>query len=213
MLITIILNVGTHSTANPPPSPFDPQKENESASKPIFGEGLRYLFKPPSTFPSSQSPQAPEIQDVDMKDAEFPSPQRVRVGLKDGADDGISQRMARGRDTSRERGSSRGEDKENESPERRLISNAAVRRIARRRLRSRSSRGSRAISSRLGGLGEGVEDEEYEDDDESAEDDEYAVNRIGSGNGRSTYKTSNHYTLNMPGPVQPKSDTPYVLLG
>ncbi len=28
-----------------------------------------------------------------------------------------------------------------------------------------------------------------------------------------TQNTSNHYTLNLPGPVAPRSDTPYVLLG
>ena len=28
-----------------------------------------------------------------------------------------------------------------------------------------------------------------------------------------TQNTSNHYTLNLPGPANPRSDTPYVLLG
>ena len=28
-----------------------------------------------------------------------------------------------------------------------------------------------------------------------------------------TQNTSNHYTLNLPAPAPPKSDTPYVLLG
>lgn len=219
----------THSIANPPASPFDPQKENETAPKPIFGEGLRYLFRPPSTSaafsgssssvltPHVSAPQ--EIQDVDMRDAELSSPPKARVGSKVDVGDGLMQRMERGRGQScfenDERGrneSKGGADKENESPERRIISNAAVRRIARRQMRGRSYRGPRAIPPRLGDLHEGAE--EYEDDEDySGEDDEYAISSMGKGKNRPTYNTSNHYTLNMPGPAQPKNDTPYVLLG
>lgn len=43
-------------------------------------------------------------------------------------------------------------------------------------------------------------------DAESDEDDDRVVTPI-------TQNTSNHYTLNMPGPAVPRSETPYILLG
>ena len=99
---------------------------------------------------------------------------------------------------------------ENESPERRLISNAAVRRIARRRGQARSGP-SRLHSSKLGGKSM-VADEEDEDNSDEDEYDEDGSPRK-SLTRTVTRNTSNHYTLNMPGPAPTKGDAPYILLG
>lgn len=104
---------------------------------------------------------------------------------------------------------------ENDSPERRMISNAAVRRIARRRGKAGSGL-SRTRSSKLRGKSFVAGEEEDDDDDDSADEgDDYdedgspkkALARTVTRN------TSNHYTLNMPSPAPMKGDAPYVLLG
>lgn len=45
-----------------------------------------------------------------------------------------------------------------------------------------------------------------DDDDEGSDDGERELTPL-------TQNTSNHYTLNMPAPIPPQSDTPYILLG
>ena len=64
------------------------------------------------------------------------------------------------------------------------------------------SRQKQRAKSRLATTQAQVEDEESEAESEQ----EGIVTPI-------TQNTSNHYTLNIPGPVAPRSDTPYVLLG
>ena len=99
------------------------------------------------------------------------------------------------------------ENEENVSPERRLISNAALRRIARRR---KQDGGSRRMKSRLRDL---VRVGGHEEDEGSSDEEGYD----GDGSPRKsralTQNTSNHYTLNMPGPAPARNETPYILLG
>ena len=55
----------------------------------------------------------------------------------------------------------------------------------------------------------GETEDVVEEEEEDNEDD-----RGSSRKGRTvTRNTSNHYTLNMPGPAPVKTDTPYILLG
>lgn len=92
------------------------------------------------------------------------------------------------------------EQQEEGSPEKRLISNAAVRRLARKRTnkgRSNRDRGGSRLAE--------VEDAE-ESEDEGYDSD-------GSPRRSVVQSTSNHYTLNLPGPSTQKPETPYVLLG
>lgn len=204
-MIHAISITGTHSTAHPPPSPFDP-KNSAPQSRPIFGENVHYLFKPPHLSqaqpqpPSSQPYLAQDIPDVIMRDAEL-SPQRPN---RHQPDEISSRRKWKGDEF----------DKENESPERRVISNAAVRRLARRQngeLTSRSRRHRSRGQHGEGASSKGTERSSYSDDDDSDEYDEYGSPKK---KGRAvTRNTSNHYTLNMPGPAPAKTDTPYVLLG
>ncbi|PCH33102.1 hypothetical protein WOLCODRAFT_134900 [Wolfiporia cocos MD-104 SS10] len=49
-------------------------------------------------------------------------------------------------------------------------------------------------------------DQEESDDDDGGREDRGRISPV-------TQNTSNHYTLNMPGPAAPQSDIPYVLLG
>jgi len=174
----------THSIANPPDSPFEPKNP---LSRPVFGENVHYLFNPPPPQPSwptwSTPTKQPDISDVDMRDAE------VSPLLPGPRSDGNSHNA--------------GENEhqlEEDSPEKRLISNAAVRRLARKRNnkgRSNRDRGGSRLAE--------------EEDAEDSEDDGYDSD--GSPRRPITQSTSNHYTLNMPGPTQHRTETPYVLLG
>ncbi|KAI5119799.1 hypothetical protein M0805_006596 [Coniferiporia weirii] len=189
----------THSTANPPPSPFDPKKSQDSAPRPVFGENVRYLFRPPHLAQPSWSTPAHETPDIDMKDVEVtPPPPQPNFGR-------TRNDPGEGREAEDDAGNN-AEGDEDESAERRLISNAAVRRIARRRVgKPAQSHPSRLrLRTRFDDSIEGEdesEDEEYDDDGSPKKS--RAVMR----------KTSNHYTLNMPGPAPVKGDTPYILLG
>lgn len=148
--------------------------------------------------------------EIDMRDVEITPPRPIRRDSKGG------ERKVPGKSGDRN-GVTDGESEEDEdgdgggdtSFERRLISNAAVRRIARRRKQGGGA--GRRTKSRLGELvrsgdaGEVVG--EY-----SSDDDDYNGRR--DGKGRAVVPTtSNHYTLNMPGPAPAKNETPYVLLG
>ena len=201
-----VRTTGTHSTALPPPSPFDPKDENLQ-SRPVFGENVRYLFKPPhlgQTQPSAAPATYPlqEIPDVSMGDAEL-SPQRPtqsQSGERSGRD------RSQGSDWDKENECGR---LENESPERRVISNAAVRRLARKQNGELKSRSRRYRSKGRNGVRD-----EQQDDDEDYSSDEY--DEYGSPRKKEvavTRNTSNHYTLNMPSPAPVKTDTPYILLG
>ncbi|KLO06320.1 hypothetical protein SCHPADRAFT_923200 [Schizopora paradoxa] len=174
----------THSIANPPGSPFEPKNPS---SRPVFGENVHYLFNPPppqNSWPSWSTPsKQPDVSDVDMKDVEI-SPLRPGPSSHE-----------------EEQNAGDGKEKEEEgSPEKRLISNAAVRRLARKRNnKGRSNRGRG-----------GMRLDEVEDVEES-EDEGYDSD--GSPRRSVVQSTSNHYTLNMPGPATQKTETPYVLLG
>ncbi|KAL0065669.1 hypothetical protein AAF712_007310 [Marasmius tenuissimus] len=76
----------------------------------------------------------------------------------------------------------------------RAVATGALRRVY--KARQSAKRGGKALM-RNRGSGSDIEDDESED--ESGE--------------RAIHSTSNHYTLNMPSPAPPQSDTPYVLLG
>lgn len=115
---------GTHSAALPPPSPFDP-KDASTQSRPIFGENVRYLFKPPhlaQTQPSHASTSCPihEMPDVIMRDAEL-SPQRPTQQQAQDARPGRTR--TQGEDCDKENDRGRVED---ESPERRVISSGGA---------------------------------------------------------------------------------------
>jgi hypothetical protein len=88
---------------------------------------------------------------------------------------------------------------ENEGKEGRLrkISTGGLVRVYKSRQKQRER--SRLVVTRPEG-----EDEESEAESDDAE--EGRVTPI-------TQNMSNHYTLNLPGPAAPQSDTPYVLLG
>ncbi|EJD04486.1 uncharacterized protein FOMMEDRAFT_19705 [Fomitiporia mediterranea MF3/22] len=193
----------SHDTAIPPPAPFDPKKGVQDIPQPVFGENLRYLFRPPHlTQPSNPwaGPSSMEIPEVDMKDVELSPPRPPPHSSFGQAGESSRVRMEEMNEGAENAEARQG----NESPERRLISNAAVRRIARKRkdgrARSRSNRirkGSRATDA-------------DEEDDSVDEEDEDGSPRKGRA---LTRNTSNHYTLNLPGPPPVKTDTPYILLG
>lgn len=91
-------------------------------------------------------------------------------------------------------------EKEDEVTEKRKISNAAVRRLARKRNSKGQSKHSRATSQ----LAEAQGDEDSDLDE--IDDDGYSNLPV-------MQTTSNHYTLNMPGSAPTNPDTPSVLLG
>ncbi|OCB89243.1 hypothetical protein A7U60_g3610 [Sanghuangporus baumii] len=205
----------SHDAALPPPAPFDPKKGQglTEIRQPVFGENLHYLFRPP---PLSQQPSngwagpstCAEIPEVDMKDAEL-SPARPPPGRSFGQSR-TEQTKKRGdeEDDMLDENRERRDDVEN--PERRRISNAAVRRIARRRKDARTH-------GRLNRLRDKSK-ATYSDDDDMSGDEEEDSDGESPRKGRQvqravTRNTSNHYTLNMPGPPPVKTDTPYVLLG
>ncbi|KAL5534708.1 hypothetical protein ACEPAG_1172 [Sanghuangporus baumii] len=204
----------SHDTALPPPAPFDPKKGQGVAEipQPVFGENLRYLFRPP---PLSQQPSNgwagpstyTEIPEVDMKDAEL-SPARPPPGRIFGQSR-TEQAKQRGDAEGEPLDEERGRRDDVESPERRRISNAAVRRIARRRRDVRTH----GRTNRLRDKSKAS----YSDDEDASGDEEDSDGespRKGRQVQRAvTRNTSNHYTLNMPGPPPVKTDTPYVLLG
>lgn len=192
-----IYYIGSHSIANPPPTPFDP-KSQEPATRQIFGENVRYLFNPPPVQYQTSTPGI-DVSDVDMKDVEVtpthpPSPGKPHNKTETSRNDK--------------------QDIENEIPERRLISNAAVRRIKRSQKMSKPRSLNRSRSDRQA-AGAQVMDGDEDDDEDSADDDGFE----NDGSSRKlrlkpvTQNTSNHYTLNMTGPGPAKADTPYVLLG
>ncbi len=92
--------------------------------------------------------------------------------------------------------------KPEDSPNRgRLIATGALRRVYRARQQAgSSSKLSRSYSR------EDRDDEQDVFDDSDPEDDHRAATPV-------AHNTSNHYTLNMPSPPPPQSDTPYILLG
>ncbi|THH09424.1 hypothetical protein EW145_g2034 [Phellinidium pouzarii] len=193
----------THSTANPPHSPFDPKGGHDTVPRPIFGENVRYLFRPPHLAPPAWSTPAPETPEVDMRDVEV-TPPPLAPNFRRNKND-------IGRDRDREVNAENDEvENENESPERRLISNAAVRRIARRRGQNGTGKLVQTRSNRLRGHSGLTDVLEGED---SSEDEGYDGDGSPKKSRAVTRSTSNHYTLNMPGPTSAKGDTPYILLG
>ncbi|EED84750.1 predicted protein [Postia placenta Mad-698-R] len=80
----------------------------------------------------------------------------------------------------------------------RTVALGAMRRVFRSRQKARDRSRLRRGRSRSGEVDDSDEDEDS--------DDEGRVTPL-------TQNTSNHYTLNMPGPAPPQSDLPYVLLG
>ena len=181
--------------------------------RPVFGENVHYLFRPPETVATQSAWLAPahETPEIDMRDVEITPPRPAP------APSSLSE-YARGRNLGKDRdkdvrdvqdalGDEDEENEENVSPERRLISNAALRRIARRR---KQDGGSRRMKSRLRDL---VRVGGHEEDEGSSDEEGYD----GDGSPRKsralTQNTSNHYTLNMPGPAPARNETPYILLG
>ncbi|KAL0577395.1 hypothetical protein V5O48_004590 [Marasmius crinis-equi] len=89
------------------------------------------------------------------------------------------------------------EDPSPDKPESNLraVATGALRRVYNARQKAEKSR--KVIPKHRGSEGDMEGEEDSEDD---------------SG-GRAVHSTSNHYTLNMPSPAPPQSDTPYILLG
>lgn len=215
---------GTHSIANPPASPFTAKSAAAGGApipRPVFGENIQYLFRPPEASASAFTQHSPSVSswltpaheavatpEIDMRDVEITPPRPIRRDSK-----GVERKVP-GKSGDRN-GVTEGESEDEEdgdgdtSFERRVISNAAVRRIARRRKQGGGA--GRRTKSRLrelvrsGDAGEATG--EY-----SSEDDDYNGRRDGTGRAV-VPTTSNHYTLNMPGPAPAKNETPYVLLG
>lgn len=79
----------------------------------------------------------------------------------------------------------------------RAVALGGLRRVFRSRQRARERSLLRRERSR-------VQDDDSPGEDTEEEEDSYGVVHR---------KTSNHYTLNMPGPAQPKSELPYLMLG
>ncbi|KAF9263075.1 hypothetical protein L218DRAFT_973249 [Marasmius fiardii PR-910] len=91
---------------------------------------------------------------------------------------------------------------EDPSPEKsenalRVVATGALRRVYRARQKAKESN-KHALTRRNRENGSGSDFEEDSEDENG---------------GRAVHNTSNHYTLNMPSPASPQSDTPYVLLG
>ncbi|KAH8120725.1 Di-sulfide bridge nucleocytoplasmic transport domain-containing protein [Phellopilus nigrolimitatus] len=168
-----------------PQSPFDPKKNHEAEPRPVFGENVRYLFRPPHLAQPTWTTPLPDTPEIDMKDVEITPPPHIPQPNFGRA------KNSRGGEKDREEEEDNGGN-EDESPERRLISNAAVRRLARRRgqaggqARNRSSR----LRTQMGAA-------DADDGEESDEDDEY--------DGDGSPKKSNA--------VAQRTDTPYILLG
>ena len=198
--------LGSHDAALPPSAPFDPKQAE--IPQPVFGENLRYLFRPP---PLSQQPSngwagpstCPEIPEVDMRDAEL-SPVRPQPGRNFGQTSEDTARRRVYEEVVREEWGR----EEPESPDRRRISNAAVRRLARKRRDARSHTRTKRQRD--------TSKASYSDEEDASGDDDEDSDGGSPVKGRQravTRNTSNHYTLNMPGPPPVKTDTPYVLLG
>ncbi|CAL1697024.1 unnamed protein product [Somion occarium] len=85
-------------------------------------------------------------------------------------------------------------DEEGESDSGRAIALGGLKRVFKSRQKARSKSRLAVVTTHLN------------ESDESDDDSEREVTPV-------TQNTSNHYTLNLPGPIQPQSETPYVLLG
>ncbi|KAL1658870.1 Di-sulfide bridge nucleocytoplasmic transport domain-containing protein [Schizophyllum commune] len=82
----------------------------------------------------------------------------------------------------------------------RPVAAGALRRVYKARQKSRDTRITR------------VKDNDDEDESEDSDEEEKG-GRLRTRRAKGTLQTSNHYTLNMPSPEAPKSETPYILLG
>ena len=82
----------------------------------------------------------------------------------------------------------------------RPVAAGALRRVYKARQKSRDTRIAR------------VKDNDDEDESEGSDEEEKG-GRLRTRRAKGTLQTSNHYTLNMPSPEAPKSETPYILLG
>ncbi|TCD63094.1 hypothetical protein EIP91_005998 [Steccherinum ochraceum] len=188
----------TVNDMNPPPSPFDaPQAPSYSriGNVPfIFNTPPPQSLHQPPWIPPTSSPikaprfPEPELHDVDMSEPS-PPPPRAAVAEKPNG-----------------KAKAHAQDEEDEDREGRAIATGGLRRVFKSRQKARERSRLAVVVRRGKSRGRFSDDEESggEDEDGEDEDEEYeAVVR----------NTSNHYTLNVPAPAPPKSDTPYVLLG
>lgn len=88
---------------------------------------------------------------------------------------------------------------EKEGEEDRAIALGGLKRVFKSRQKARSKSKLTLVTTRKG-------QDDQDDSDESDDESERGVTPI-------TQNTSNHYTLNLPGPAPAQSDLPYVLLG
>lgn len=184
---------GPYSIANPPASPFDPKRGSDT--KPVFGNDVKYLFSPqvpvPDHRPSAHQPSSP--WSWNGNNPSMPTPDTPDVHMND-----VTPPPAA---AAKEKLELVREGEEIESPEVRRMSNAAVKRVERSRRRTKGRNWTARRRARTAGDGESDESDEEEDDED------------GRALAPVKQSTSNHYTLNMPGPAVPASDTPYILLG
>ncbi|THH23174.1 hypothetical protein EUX98_g7998 [Antrodiella citrinella] len=182
---------------NPPPSPFtQPQPQT-----PTFGriQNVPFIFNtPPPQVPHAPAwvpPKAPrlpepELRDVDMGEASPPARLQEQAAVGNGVG---------------KKGSRHVEEEEGDDGER-VIATGGLKRVFKSRQKAQRERSRLAVVVRRGRSRGHFSDDEHSgsDDDRGDEDEEeYEVVR----------NTSNHYTLNVPAPAPPKSDTPYILLG
>lgn len=91
-------------------------------------------------------------------------------------------------------------EKEGDEDSGRTMSLGGLRRVFKSRQKARSKSKLAIVTTRA------KKQDDESDVDDSDEDDNREITPI-------TQNTSNHYTLNLPGPASTQSDTPYVLLG
>ncbi|KAH9836764.1 Di-sulfide bridge nucleocytoplasmic transport domain-containing protein [Rhodofomes roseus] len=170
-------------TDDNPPAPAFPTPSHVD-SFPSFGHNTNVPFL--FNEPIPQTPHTPAWTPPPnfSPTKAFPQPEIKDVDMADSSPIRLGEQLLQ-----------KGDEKEGEGE--RAVALGAVRRVYRSRQRARER--SRARRGKSRGL-----DQEGSDVTDESDDDERGV---------VTQSTSNHYTLNMPGPAPPQSDLPYVLLG
>ena len=184
-------HVGTVTEMNPPPSPFDAPRT------PAFGriQNVPFIFNTPAP-QSSHAPAWVPPTTSPMKAPRFPEPELRDVDMSE-----ASPPAPRPTNNDKE-----GQEKDEDG---RSIATGALKRVFKSRQKAKARERSRlALVVRRGkSRGRVSDDEDTGDEDEGSDeddDDEYEA---------LVQRTSNHYTLNVPAPAPPKSETPYLLLG
>lgn len=179
---------------NPPPSsPFN------APHTPTFGriQNVPFIFNTPPPQSPHHPAWVPPHGSSPIKAPRFPEPELRDVDMSEPSPPPL--RAAAPVNHTAEEREGEGEVHEEEREER-SIAVGALRRVFKSRQKARER--SRLVPR---GRSRGrVSDDDASEVDEDDDDDAF---------GPMMHSTSNHYTLNVPAPAPPKSDTPYVLLG